>query len=122
MKDFKRLDVWRKAHALVLHLYHATASFPKAERFGLISQIRRCAASVPANIAEGCGRSGNNEFHRFLQMAAGSANELEYHLILSRDLTYLPTDQHRALEAELFEVRRMLSSLIRKVNTDRALD
>jgi four helix bundle protein len=107
MKDFKRLDVWREAHELVLRSYRATATFPKTETFGLVSQIRRCAASVPANIAEGCGRTGNNELHRFLQIALGSVNELEYHFLLAHDLPYL-------------NARRMMLSLVRKVNVDRA--
>ena len=71
MKDFRDLKVWEKAHALTLACYAATANFPKQEMFGLISQIRRAGSSVPANIAEGCGRRGNGEFHRFLQIAMG---------------------------------------------------
>ena len=76
MKNFRDLKVWEKSHSLTLDLYSATRAFPPDERFGLISQIRRCSASVPANIAEGCGRRGNGEFHRFLQIATGSASEL----------------------------------------------
>ena len=88
MKDFRNLEVWDKAHQLTLNVYRITKTFPGDEKFGLTSQIRRCAASVAANIAEGCGRTGNAEFHRFLQIAMGSASELEYHLLLSRDLEY----------------------------------
>ena len=97
MKDFRDLKVWEKAHALVLKCYEATKPFPREEIFGLVSQIRRAAASVPANIAEGCGRRGNAELHRFLQMAMGSANELEYHLLLSKDLGYLKPENHQRI-------------------------
>jgi four helix bundle protein len=85
MKDFRDLKVWEKGHHMTLTSYRLTAGFPKHELFGLTSQIRRCSSSIPANIAEGCGRMGNTEFHRFLQIARGSANELEYHLVLARD-------------------------------------
>jgi four helix bundle protein len=84
MKDFRDLKVWGKAHDLALDCYTLTANFPKNEIFGIVSQIRRAGSSIGANIAEGCGRGGNGEFQRFLQMAMGSASELENHL-----LTYL---------------------------------
>src|SRR6185437_10473651 len=86
MRDFRELKVWERSHRMTLACYKITNSLPKHELFGLASQIRRCSSSIPANIAEGCGRMGNSEFHRFLQMACGSANELEYHLLLARDL------------------------------------
>ncbi len=86
MKNFRDLMVWQKAHALTLASYRSTAEFPKQEIYGLISQIRRCSASIAANIAEGCGKGSNAEFQRFLQMAAGSASELEYHFLLAKDL------------------------------------
>lgn len=89
MKDFRELKVWDKAHQMTLACYELTSGFPKHEVFGLANQIRRCSSSIPANIAEGCGRSGNSELHRFLQMACGSANELEYHLLLAKDLGYV---------------------------------
>ena len=92
VKSFRDLKVWEKSHSLALAAYDATANFPKQEMFGLVSQIRRCASSIPANIAEGCGRRGNGEFHRFLQIAMGSASELEYHLLLSRDLKFLDAE------------------------------
>jgi four helix bundle protein len=79
MKDFRDLQVWEKAHALTLAAYRTTTNFPKTEIYGLTSQIRRCAASVAANIAEGCAKRGNPEFQRFLGIAAASASELEYH-------------------------------------------
>ena len=101
MKDFRDLKVWAKAHALTLACYEATKPFPREEIFGLVSQIRRAASSIPANIAEGCGRRGNAELHRFLQMAMGSANELEYHLLLSKDLEYLKTPDHERMQPQL---------------------
>jgi len=78
VKDFRKLAVWEKAHRLTLDMYKATASFPKDELYGLTSQVRRASISIPANIAEGCGRNGDVELARFLQIAMGSASELEY--------------------------------------------
>ena len=119
MKDFRDLKVWEKAHEVALACYEATKGFPKEEVFGLTSQIRRAGASVPANIAEGCGRRGNSELHRFLQMAMGSASELEYHLLLSKDLGYLDQGRHSRVHKQVEEVKRMLASLTRKVDLDR---
>jgi four helix bundle protein len=119
MKNFRDLKVWEKAHAVALSCYEITRGFPREEVFGLTSQIRRSGASVPANIAEGCGRRGNAELHRFLQMAMGSANELEYHLLLANDLSYLKADVYKGIQAQVEEVKRMLSSLIRKVDSER---
>jgi len=120
MKNFRDLKVWEKAHGVALACYDVTRTYPREEMFGLISQIRRAGASVPANIAEGCGRRGNGELHRFLQMAMGSANELEYHLLLSRDLGYLRAETHKEVHEKLEEVKRMLALLIRKVDSERA--
>jgi four helix bundle protein len=119
MKDFRELKVWEKAHQMVLDSYTATIDFPKQELFGLVSQIRRCSSSIPANIAEGCGRIGNSELHRFLQIACGSVNELEYHFLLARDLGYLSKQSHANLEKQLLDVKRMLVALTRKVGSDR---
>ncbi len=119
MKDFRRLNVWEKAHALTLGIYRATATFPREELYGITSQMRRCSASVAANIAEGCGRTGDGEFHRFLNTAAGSAVELEYFLLLSRDLGFLSAEVYEKLQGEVLEVQRMLASLLRKVDSAR---
>jgi len=119
MKDFRDLKVWERAHNLVLATYRITNEFPKHETFGLVSQIRRSCVSIPANIAEGCGRLGNSELHRFLQIACGSANELEYHFLLAKDLGYLPEDKYCGLDRELAEVKRMLVALSRKVASER---
>lgn len=119
MKDFRQLQVWRKSHQMTLFLYDLTAAFPKHELFGLVSQIRRCASSVPMNIAEGCGREGNAEFHRFLQIACGSSNELEYHLLLSKDLRYINAPDYESAQRKLLEIKRMLVALTRKVASER---
>jgi four helix bundle protein len=89
MKNFRELKVWGKSHQLTLAVYKATTTFPREEEYGLTSQLRRACASVPANIAEGCGRGSEADFARFLQIAMGSASELEYHLLLARDLNLL---------------------------------
>lgn len=119
MRDFKGLKVWKKAHALTLALYKVTRGFPKEELYGLTSQIRRSAGSVAANIAEGCGRSGLSEFGRFLQIALGSASELEYHLVLARDLQFLRQADYEQLTAEVTQVKRMLTAFIQKLIADR---
>ena len=115
MQDFKNLQVWQKSHALALAVYKETRSFPKEELYALTSQLRRAAASVPTNIAEGCGRGSDPEFGRFLQMAMGSASELEYHLLLAHDLGYVKDDPFEGLTANVVEVKRMLGSLLRNV-------
>jgi four helix bundle protein len=119
MKDFRRLNVWEKAHALTLGIYRATATFPREELYGITSQMRRCSASVAPNLAEGCGRTGDGEFHRFLNTAAGSVVELEYFLLLSRDLSLLSAEMYEKLQEEVLEVQRMLASLLRKVDSAR---
>jgi four helix bundle protein len=119
MKDFRDLQVWHKAHLLVLAAYRSTAGFPKPELYGMTSQIRRCAASIAANIAEGCGKRGNPEFQRYLNIAAGSASELEYHFLLARDLGLLDEASYRELNSGVVEVKGMLASLVRKVETER---
>lgn len=119
MKDFRELKVWGKAHQLVLTSYRLTGGFPKQEMFGMTSQIRRCSSSIPANIAEGCGRLGNTELHRFLQIACGSANELEYHLLLAKGLGYLPPADYASVHKQLLEMKRMLVALTNKVGSER---
>lgn len=111
MQDFRELQVWRKAHELTLALYRATSEFPKHELYGLTSQMRRCAASVPANLAEGCCRNSDRDFARFVGIALGSAGEAEYHLLLAKDLGYLHPDRHAELSKQVEEIKRMLTSL-----------
>jgi four helix bundle protein len=115
MKNFRKLTVWTKSHELTLAVYRATAAFPKAEVFGLTAQMRRSAASIPSNIAEGCGRDGDGDLGRFLQIASGSAAELEYQLILARNLGYIEADEYQRLAALLDEVSRMLTSFRQRV-------
>ena len=112
MRDFEQLKVWEWSHRLTLVVYEATAAFPKEEQYGLKSQIRRSCASVPANIAEGCGRGSNTDLARFLQMALGSASELQYHLRLAYDLSYLNPHAYERLTEEVIEIKRMLTSFI----------
>lgn len=119
MRDFRGLQVWQKSHNLVLDLYQSTKTFPHDERYGLVSQVRRCASSIAANIAEGCGCKGNGEFHRFLQIAAGSGSELDYHLLLAKDLGYLTEVEYRRMTRSLTDVRRMLSALMQRVERER---
>jgi len=119
MKNFRDLQVWHKAHELTLESYRVTNSFPKQELFGLTSQIRRAAVSIAANIAEGCGKRGNGEFQRFLGIAAGSASELEYHFLLAHDLSLISDIAYRQLNDGVVVVKRMLASLLRKVDAER---
>jgi four helix bundle protein len=118
MRDFKKLQVWGKAHELSLAVYKATSTFPQQELFGLTSQLRRAAVSLPANIAEGFGRSGEAELARFLRIALGSASELEYHIILSTDLRYLNNSASQHLLKHVTDVKRMLTSLIQKLTAE----
>jgi four helix bundle protein len=117
MKNFSELIVWQKAHQLTLGVYRVTANFSKTETYGLTSQIRRASASIATNIAEGCGRSGETEFARFLHIAASSANEVEYQLLLARDLNYLNAADYAQLSGLLNEVKCMLAALISKIKT-----
>lgn len=116
MGDFKKLAVWEKAHRLTLAVYQASGSFPKDELYGLMSQIRRAAASIPTNIAEGSGRGGDRELVRFLHIALGSANELEYQLLLAKDLGYLDAGIYQELAHQTLEIQRMLAGLIHKLH------
>ncbi len=115
MQDYKKLKVWEKAHAFTVVVYAITRTFPRDEVYALTSQIRRCAVSVPSNIVEGCGRASNPELVKFLHYALGSANELEYQLLLSRDLGYVSAEAHVPLAASVLEIKRMLAALIVKI-------
>jgi len=115
MEDFKNLKVWSKAHRLTLKIYLSTRKFPKDELYGLTSQIRRAAVSIGANIAEGCGRRSDPEMKRFVQIARGSASELECHLLLARDLQFLTSPEFNDFEQKVFEVQRMLASLVQRL-------
>ena len=117
LQDSKGLKVWQKGHKLALAAYGVSRGFPRSETYGLTSQLRRSAASVPANIAEGCGRNSGAELARFLEIALGSASELEYHLLLAHDLTYIDDYDYASTNAQVTEVKKMLSSLIARLRS-----
>ncbi len=115
MQDFRKLKVWQKAHQFALSVYQASAGFPDEERFGLTSQVRRAAVSIPSNIAEGCGRETNAELRRFLFVAMGSASEVDYQLQLARDLHFLESAIYQSLTQDLGEIKRMLAGLTNRL-------
>lgn len=117
MQNYKDLKVWVKSHEITLKIYSITNGFPREEIYSLTSQIRRCSSSIPANIAEGCGKNSNRDLGKFLNIALGSANETEYLLLLAKDLGYLTTDDYGLLERAINEVKAMLISLIQKVRS-----
>jgi four helix bundle protein len=117
--DFKKLKVWSKAHEIALEAFKVTRTFPREEMYGLTSQLRRAAASVGANIAEGCRRRSDGDMSRFLRIARGSATEMEYHLLLARDLGLLDEDRFQAFNRKVDEVQRMLTALINRLEIAR---
>lgn len=119
VKDFHELKVWQKAHQLTLAIYQITAMFPREELYGLTSRLRRCRSSIPANLAERRGRNGDAEFARFCSIAMGSASELEYHLLLAKDLKLIKPKDHTELSQRATELKRMLTALLQKLNADR---
>lgn len=114
MQNYKDLKVWEKAHLFTLKVYELTKLFPKEEQYGLTNQLR-AASSIPANIAEGCGKNSQSDLANFLNIALGSANEAEYFLVLSKDLNYLTQPNFDALSVIINEIKGMLISLISKV-------
>ena len=115
MKDFRSLKVWEKAHLLTLKIYKVTEKFPCEELYGLTSQIRRACVSIPTNIAEGCVRSSDADFSRFLYIALGSTSELEYLMMLAMDLNFIKSELHTELNNEINEIKKMLISMIQKL-------
>jgi four helix bundle protein len=115
MQNFKDLLLWQEAHQLVLNIYKISEQFPKTEVFGITSQLRRAAVSMPCNIAEGCGRYTSKDFANFLQIALGSTNETDYLTLLAKDLNYLPELEYIAVQEQLNKVRAMNIKLIEKV-------
>lgn len=115
MRDYKKYKVWELGHQITLEIYKLTHSFPKNEMYGIISQMRRASYSIPANIAEGCGRESDAEFKRFLIISQGSANELEYFTVLAKDLGYMEQTIFLNLNDKVDKVRRSLNSLINKL-------
>ncbi|MBC7418043.1 MAG: four helix bundle protein [Pedobacter sp.] len=117
MKDFKQLLFWQKSHFLTLKIYSITKNtFPKEEMYGLVSQMRRSSSSIPTNIAEGCGRNSSAELKRFLTISTGSCSELEYQLLLSKDLLYISDDDYLELSNGIIEIRKMIYSYISTLN------
>jgi four helix bundle protein len=112
MQDYRNLKVWQKAHALTLRAYAVSAHLTDPPAWPLRDQLLRALISVPSNIAEGAGRRSNADFRRFLFHSLGSLNEVEYDLLLARDLGFLAVAEHTPLSEQLEEVRRMLSGLI----------
>ena len=120
MRNFRDLQAWEKAHRLTLAIYKVSRTFPVDERFGLTSQIRRCSASIAANLAEGCGRRSDGEMGRFVQIAMGSGAELSYHLLLARDLGLLKEEEYVTLDKNLDEILRMLNAFASRLKAGRA--
>ena len=117
MKDYRQLEVWKRSHHLTLKVYSFTRGFPKEELFGLTSQLRRAMVSIPANLAEGCGRDSDPELKRFVDIAHGSASEAEYYLLLATELRLLSPADYAALADEIAQIKRMLGSLSRKLRS-----
>ena len=115
MRDFRQLRVWQESHQLTLEIYQLTKTFPKEELFALTNQIRRASVSISSNIAEGCGRGSNKDYANFLQMALGSAFEVDYQLLLARDLTYLDAVEHVSVSQKVNVLKKQLASLLQKV-------
>jgi four helix bundle protein len=111
MGDYRSLKAWETAHQITLSVYQATRVFPADELYGLTSQLRRSAASIPANLAEGAGRNSGPEFARYCRIVLGSASELEYHLLLARDLGYMSSDRHAELSERVDHLKRMITRL-----------
>lgn len=115
MRDFRQLNVWDESHKLTLEIYRITKDFPKDEQFALTSQIRRASVSIASNIAEGCGRGSNKEYAQFIQIALGSAYEIDYQLLLSKDLGYLNLENYNYLNEKIDKVKRQLANLLKKI-------
>jgi four helix bundle protein len=117
MQDYRRLDVWQDSHGLTLDIYRLSMLFPDNERFGLTAQLRRAAVSIPSNIAEGAGRRTSSDFGRFLDIALGSTNEVEYQLVLARDLHLISMTQATPLLDRIDHIRRRLMNLRKRLAT-----
>jgi four helix bundle protein len=115
MKNYRELKIWQRSHIFTVLLYQVTKKFPRDEVFALTSQMRRASVSIPANIAEGCGREGDAELKRFLTIALGSACEVDYYVLLAWELGYLDDSSRQSLAAEIMEIRRMLGTFVQKL-------
>ncbi|HBY57917.1 MAG TPA: hypothetical protein DEG96_08700 [Candidatus Atribacteria bacterium] len=117
MSDYKKLKVWKYAHELTLEIYQITKNFPKEEKYGIVSQIRRAASSISTNIVEGCGQIDNGNLIRFLGIAKGSSFELEYLILLVKDLEYLKEEEYSKLNEKVEQLIGMITNLIKSLNT-----
>lgn len=115
MRNFRKYKVWEQGHTITLKTYKTTQDFPKSEEFGIKSQMRRASYSIPSNIAEGCGRESDAEFKRFLIISQGSASELEYFLILAKDLGYINEKTYQEMDNEVNKTKRGLNNLVNKI-------
>ncbi len=115
MQDYRELSVWRKAHALALNIHRLSEAIPRRGNAGLIDQIRRSALSIPSNLAEGCGRASRKDFAKFIQIAIGSASELEYQLHFAADSAHISRSDFDSRRADVVEIRRMLFGLLKHV-------
>jgi four helix bundle protein len=118
MQDFTQLKVWQKAHSFTVDLYKMTADFPPDEKFGLTNQMRRASVSIESNLAEGCGRNGDKEFSRFVDLAQGSAFEVRCQLFIARDLGYLSVDKFQLLIHKIDEISRMMVAFQKKLKAN----
>lgn len=118
MQDFTQLKVWKKAHTFTINLYKITANFPPEERFGLTNQIRRASISIESNLAEGCGRNGDKEFARFVDISQGSAYEVKCQVLITRDLKYIDSKKSELLINKINEISKMLNSLNQKLRAN----
>ncbi len=118
MRDYQQLEIWQRSHKLTLKVYTVTQSFPREEFYGLVSQMRRSASSIPTNIAEGCGRDSPTELKRFLIIAAGSSSELQYQFLLSKDLSYINDSLFKELLDEIIQIRKMIYTYCERLKAD----
>jgi four helix bundle protein len=118
VKDFRQLKVCQRAHQLTLEIYRTTASFPRSEAYALTPQIRRAAVSIPSNLAERCGRNGDAELARFCNIASGSASELEYQILLARDLKLIKPEDYEKLAQQTTEIKRMLTVFVQRLSAE----
>lgn len=119
MKDFRDLKVWGKAHQFALKIFNASKLFPKEEQFGITSQLRRASLSIPTNIAEGCGRGSDSDFARFIQMALGSASEVEYLILFCKELDFINGSSYLEFSNDVIEIKKSLTALLKKLKAGR---
>lgn len=119
MRNFKDYEIWSLSHELTLDIYKITKEFPKEERFQIISQMQRAAYSIPSNISEGCGRHSDKDFNRFLQIALGSAHELEYFILLSKDLMFIDENTYTEIDLKINFLKKKIYGLSQRLISDR---